>query len=386
MRRVLFVDDERPLLDGLSKALRPFRHQWVMRFSITGEEALQLMEQEPFDVVISDARMPGMDGERLLREVQRRWPSTLRIVLSGQTDKEAARRLLIVAHQFLSKPCPSKLLFDTVERACMLGDLLETPLLKDAICGLALLPSLPGPHARLEQALSNPAVDLATVAAIVSTDPGLAARALQMVNSAFFGLARPVATIHEAVFFLGLEACAEVLRSTRVLVADPSLLDTLARRTACLATVSSQLLDDSPEAQIAYAAGLLCELGVMVLAARLGPLYATVWRDHVEGTTLCQAEVLCFGTNHCEVGAGLLGLWNFPPVLVDAVGFHHTPSGAGPHGSSSVRSAVQLAAAIDEEDFAPRSSSRVGQSRQIADALGLSPQLASLRSAAVEAR
>ena len=89
-----------------------------------GEAALDVMKSETCDVVVSDMRMPGMDGAALLKAVQQEYPDTVRIVLSGHTELEAALRAIPVAHQFLSKPCDAQTIREVVERACDLQAIL----------------------------------------------------------------------------------------------------------------------------------------------------------------------------------------------------------------------------------------------------------------------
>ncbi len=71
---VLFVDDEQAILDGLRNSLRKERKRWDMSFALGGQQALEAMKQTPADVVITDMRMPGMDGAELLRQIQRDFP------------------------------------------------------------------------------------------------------------------------------------------------------------------------------------------------------------------------------------------------------------------------------------------------------------------------
>src|SRR5579862_1975913 len=108
MKRILFVDDERRVLEGLQRMLRPHRSQWHMRFANSGQEALAMLEEGSYDVIVSDMRMPGMDGAQLLETVRERYPGMIRIVLSGHSDVEAALRAVPVAHQFLAKPCDAE--------------------------------------------------------------------------------------------------------------------------------------------------------------------------------------------------------------------------------------------------------------------------------------
>ena len=80
---VLFVDDEPFVLQGLQRMLRPMREEWDMHFVGSGDEALRLMEERGCEVVISDMRMPGMNGAQLLTELKDRYPGTVRLILSG---------------------------------------------------------------------------------------------------------------------------------------------------------------------------------------------------------------------------------------------------------------------------------------------------------------
>jgi response regulator RpfG family c-di-GMP phosphodiesterase len=85
---VLCVDDEPNILSALRRTLRADRHRVLIAQS--GPEALDLLEREPVDIVISDMRMPGMDGAALLERVHQRWPSNIRVLLTGHADTSAA--------------------------------------------------------------------------------------------------------------------------------------------------------------------------------------------------------------------------------------------------------------------------------------------------------
>jgi len=103
MKRILFVDDDPNVLQGLQRMLYPMRREWEMAFAQSGAEALQLLEANHFDVVVTDLRMPQMDGVQFLTEVRRRHPDTVRITLSGEVGQTMALRSVGPAHQCLSK-------------------------------------------------------------------------------------------------------------------------------------------------------------------------------------------------------------------------------------------------------------------------------------------
>src|ERR1041384_908047 len=99
--RILFVDDEPNVLGGLRRMLRPLHKEWINEFAEGGQQALAVLEKEPFDIIVSDMRMPGMTGAQLLEEVGKRFPHMVRIILTGQCDEESGLRALRVAHQML---------------------------------------------------------------------------------------------------------------------------------------------------------------------------------------------------------------------------------------------------------------------------------------------
>lgn len=123
--RILFVDDETNILDGLRRMLRCMKHEWDMEFVENGLEALKLIEQEPFDVVVSDMLMPGMDGFELLTQVKQRYPMIVRIIFSGYLEREMILKSIKLAHQYLSKPCAAETLISKVKQSFELHDHLE---------------------------------------------------------------------------------------------------------------------------------------------------------------------------------------------------------------------------------------------------------------------
>lgn len=377
MRRILLVDDEPRVLEGLKKSLRVYRDRWTVVAANSAEAAIAELEQTTFEAVITDARMPRVGGAELLRHVVSRWPAMLRFVLSGQTDAQANDQLAFLAHQFFAKPTGSSELFERVEHACRLADLLAPPAVRAALCGLTVLPEFPWLVERLGQALDDPRTSLTALGRILAQGPGLAARALQLANSEFFGRGRAVVDIPEAAALLGKEGCRAVLASVVPLSADGRMLDELSRRVTSLARLSAAACSNC---EAAYAAGLLAHLGTLVLAHGAGARYQEVWADHLGGAPLEDCEARRLGNTHCRVGATLLGLWRLPSPLVDAVGLQPAPPFGVP--GESVTCAVKLAHAVDAEQ-----QSELGTSAHVsalAGELALASKLEALRRLARE--
>ena len=144
MRKILFVDDEVKVLEGLRRMLRSLRRDWDMVFVENGPDALDRLAMSSFDVVVSDMRMPGMDGSELLQQIANCHPATVRMILSGQCDHNAVLKCVGPTHQFLTKPCASELLKDTVARACRLRDHLPDEWIKQVVSSVQSLPSWGG--------------------------------------------------------------------------------------------------------------------------------------------------------------------------------------------------------------------------------------------------
>ena len=204
-KRILFVDDEINILKGLQRSLRPLRKFWDMVFSEGGENALKLLEKHSFDVIVTDMRMPGMDGAQLLKIVQDKYPMMVRIILSGHSDREMIMKIVKSAHQYLSKPCEKKVLVTAITRSCSLRDILNKKVLQQLLGGIETMPSLPSLYAQIVEEIKSPAASVASVGEIISKDMGMTAKVIQLVNSAFFSIPRHISNAQEAVVLLGID-------------------------------------------------------------------------------------------------------------------------------------------------------------------------------------
>ncbi|MEZ4503307.1 MAG: response regulator [Dehalococcoidia bacterium] len=357
-RRVLFVDDEPRVLRGLRRLLDPMRDEWEISFAESGAEALDKLSEAEFDAVVTDMRMPGMDGAELLHEVLRRHPHTVRIVLSGQSDQETRLRAAGPTHQFLTKPCDEETLRRTLTRACDLRDLLRRDSLRRLVGQLKTLPSLGTVQRDLRTELMSPDPSMRKVGDLISQDVAMTAKVLQLVNSSFFGAPKRVGSVSEAVLMLGLNVIRDLMLTESVFgayMADGALelvepirdhsdfVGGLAYEIAAAEGADLQVRGD------AQLAGQLHDAGALVLAANMPMEFrkaAAVAR--MRNIERWQGEVELFGADHGEVGAYLLGIWGIPDPIVEAVAFHHRPAQAPTHGFTPL-TAVHVADALAHE-------------------------------------
>jgi putative nucleotidyltransferase with HDIG domain len=313
------------------------------------------MAERPTDVLITDMRMPGMDGDELLAAVRDRYPHTVRMVLTGQCGKGAVIRLIPLAHRILTKPFDADRLRNILTRTRSLRNLLSNPALIAVIGHLGGLPAVSAVHARVLAELDDPDVSLSDVAEIVAEDVGLVTKLMHMANSALFGLRQPVTSPMKAVQVLGVEMTRATVLATRVLDRyDPRKLlpysiENLwphSIRTAKVAGMISQREGGGERSSDAALAGLLHDVGRLILADRRADDYREVLRlTTTEGLSVVHAEFRVFGATHAEVGAYLLGLWGLPESVVEAVAWHHSPSHC-PAAAFTSLTAVHVAEAV----------------------------------------
>jgi HD-like signal output (HDOD) protein len=364
-KRILFVDDEPMVLSGLERSLRPMRSEWEMVFATGGMEALAAIDSQPFDIIVTDMRMPGMDGAQLLEEVQKRSPQTLRMVLSGQSDRETILRSVNPAHQFVSKPCEVDELRSRLIRAFALKDLLQNPGLRELVTKLDNLPSLPHVYVQLNQELRRLEPNLQRIDELIGADMAMTAKVLKLVNSAFFCLPCEISHASHAVKLLGLDTLKALVLTAHVFeqfesplltledvqqISDHSLaVSNSARKIARFEHADQRTQDE------AFTAGLLHDAGKLILASTLVEQYGKVLEYSVKADVgLFAAEREVLGCSHGQIAAYLFGAWGLPGTIVEAVAWHHEPT-----ESLSVKfsplAAVHAASAFHDE----KSSSRL---------------------------
>lgn len=337
--KVLFVDDESRVLDGLRRQFRVLRSEWDMRFVDSGAAALRELEREPADVVVTDMRMPGMTGSQLLLEVQKRWPSSARIILSGQTDQADLDAGLGAIHQFLQKPCDGDVLRAAIDSIREMTATLHCPELQRIVSGLTSLPVVTRVLGELTDALNDERAGSEEISRIVQRDIGLSAKIIQMANSAFFGLFRRVTTLTEAVTLLGAGGI-------RALAIANHLFERLGQDEACgpdIARLWSASVEIGGEAARASAegghpnsvrdqamlAGMLSLVGRAAIAKGIPQKFAQARaRSAASQIPLYAAEAIDCGAAQHVVGSFALRLWGFDESITQSVLHQVEPSAA----------------------------------------------------------
>lgn len=331
MTRIVFVDDEPSILQGIRRMLRAARDLgWELEFFDDARKALDGMATRPCDIVVSDLRMPGMDGVEFLGEVHKSQPGTIRIILSGHADKEVILRSTEHADQFLSKPCDGTLLMSTLKTADRQRQRLGTQGVANLAARLRRVPGLPETYSRIIEELNRPEPDIDVIGKIVASDISMSAQVLHLVNSSFFGLRNPVAKPADAVRVLGtetirclalsiglfekIEAAPDVITTLKQINTHCVHVGALARRLARQLRLSPAAIDQVTQA------GMLHEIGEFAIADSFPDVFRKAHSAAADGKgSVLALERELLGLSYADVGAYMLGVWGLPEVTLTAI-------------------------------------------------------------------
>jgi putative nucleotidyltransferase with HDIG domain len=334
MIRIIFVEDNAIEMSNMRRSLSVMRREWDMKFFTSAEDALIAMAERPFDVVVTDYEMGGMNGLELLALSQYQYPRAVRVLLSDAVDADGVIRSAGVAHRMLRKPCDPAELLAAIQRAYELEQRLNDPDLQSMISEVGNLPMPSRTVLQLNDLLCREETTLLQVADVVASDINLTAKLLQVVNSAYFSLAHQITDVREAVAYLGLDAVRNLCVSIEMLkefeqppALVESIVDEIHDHSLAVAYLARQMMPDRISGSDAYVAALLHDVGKLVIAQKMPEQFLEM---HVQtmrsNLPLTEVEMEVIGGHHSDIGALLLDLWGLPTHIVEAVARHHDAS------------------------------------------------------------
>ncbi len=334
--RVLFVDDDRRVLSGLKRSLRHKRDEWEMEFFGSAIDALEAISDNPCDVVVTDIRMPGMDGVELIERVNQQYPDIIRIMLSGESDDEKFVKSANLAHYCLSKPTDADTISEVITRLLTVRDKVNNSRMS-LLMSLKSIPSLPTLYTQLVMEINSEKNTSNSIAAIIEKDIGMTAKVLKLVNSSFYGMRNKVHSVAFAISLLGsntlksfvlfykLNNAYESLRMKNLNVNQlwkiSEQISLLAAAIANSEHASKKIIDD------VMVSGLLQSLGILVLANHAPRSYEKILRDISDNDGfLVEAERRVLGMSHLEAASYVLEIWGLPESVYRSVEQCHSPS------------------------------------------------------------
>ena len=369
--RILLVGDTASLPAELTEFIADLGEDWQPLTATDGHAAMTAVATQGVDAVIVCPQLPDLNATTLLGQIRTLRPETIRIALvdAQHGNRPPPARLIGVAHRFLPLPLAPEVLLEALTSLEELREVLDSPRLRDAIGRIEKLPSPPHLYLSLTQALEHDDdADSADVAKLVAADPAIAAKVLQLSNSAFFSQGRTIADLRTAVTRLGLATLRDLVLASEVFSA-PTLStaerNSLQQRALLASRLAARLLPES-SAELGATAALLADIGLLLPGVRNERTEPSLAGDTRPG--------------HAEAGAYLLGLWGLPMPIIEAVAFHLQPQRANTR-SFWVTGAVHVALALVngdpvDEDYLQRAGvlNKLPQWREHANSLmGLTP-------------
>ncbi|WP_114784214.1 HDOD domain-containing protein [Vibrio tetraodonis] len=324
--KILLVDDEEMILRGLKRAL--FANKWSIFIATSGQEALQILESQAIDIVISDILMPKMNGAQLLEKVSKKYPSVIRASLSGYSDGDLTIRGGFFSHLAFTKPCDPKTLEREINRISMLLEVFPDNIIQNAISSINSLPTYPANFYQMKRILECDQPSLDDLADTLIQDPALSAKIIQISNNAMFHCGKDTVCLKEAVTRLGIQAISNILdmmEAHSISNNSPSAqLQELQANSYKVASLAAKMVPDD-EKDFTYLAGLLHRIGEYVRLKITPDLMRALLDPKTKGRDKSHIETHIFKTDSYQLAVYLLSYWGFPQKMLDAISLQNTP-------------------------------------------------------------
>ncbi|MFP4417998.1 MAG: HDOD domain-containing protein [Chitinivibrionales bacterium] len=330
-KKILFVDDERNVLRSMVRAFMDSDYE--LECVENAGDALQILEDNSVDMIVSDMRMPGMNGYELLRMVRERYPEVIRIILSGYAEKETLVKAVMdgTAKAYMTKPWDNEKLRQEVSSIlASYQSTRESGVLK-LINAIDRLPVLPAAYRHIISLIEKD-TSMNQIAQFIESEPEYAANVLRTVNSAFYGIR--TGSVKKAIVYLGLNTVKNIVLSSEafVLLSEGPVPKEEVELLWQHSSLCNRLLHGLYQAfykkkipeQFA-AAGLLHDIGHLIILKYFPREFAAIhaYCKDEKKHQMTDIERQIIGAAHTQLGGYLLDWWNLPSDIVDACLHHH---------------------------------------------------------------
>ncbi len=206
---------------------------------------------------------------------------------------------------------------------------------EDLLKGMVQLSSLPVIYSKVNEAVNNPRSSMKDISNIISDDPGLTSRLLQVVNSAFYGFPTKIETVSRALFIVGTQQIRDLALATSIMSLFKGIPEDLVsmesfwkHSVACgiAAKILATYRRSEMNVERFFAAGIIHDIGRLVIYMKI-PEEARemILLAKADGRSLYTVEKERLGFDHTKLGRVLVQFWNLPPSLEEVVAYHHSP-------------------------------------------------------------
>ncbi len=272
--QILCIDDDEFMLKATHRLVRRLKPDWTLNVTsdpINWEQHIDA--SSPPSLVVSDLLMPKLRGDELLKQIAVKYPATIRAMMTGDSTRNIPELAIANAHFILPKPFSEQdfsYVLDSVER---LHQLPFSEATKRQLAGLESVPVLPSRIRKILQALRDPEFEIEQLSRMVSEEPALVTRLLQLSNSAYLGFQNQTMSVEVAINRLGLVvtgAIATCMLSQKVfhnvsVESHQAVVDHYLQLAGVCRSLSQKLNFPKSQQECIYLAALFGSLGELVL-------------------------------------------------------------------------------------------------------------------------
>lgn len=300
------------------------------------DKAWEQLSAHSVELVICDMHLPDVGGHRFLKQVRQRYPSVIRIIMSGFGEgKDVVESLRDgSARMYVVKPWDERKLLTEVMNLVRLGDMFKSRQLLDVFNNMKELPALPETYTKICGLIEEEA-GIEAIAKVVEQDQTIAVKLLQVANSVYYSM--NTGSVRQAIVFMGLTNLKTIVLGLTVMKQLEGLQggffskEVLWEHADRVNRITHQLFNrclGRPMKDSEATAGLLHDIGRVLLLKDYSRSYAGVAKAAFGNreSTFRETEKSLMGISHDEVGGFLLNWWSLPQPIVEAAMFHHDPA------------------------------------------------------------
>ena len=335
--RILIVADDAGDFQAAKTAFSSLPAGWQVHFSQSEKDALCYLDQCEFDVIFVDLSAGPFAGAQFLHEVWKKHPRTVRYLLVESMDTDMIVTCVLGAHQFVPKPLTQSSIATALNRVQTLNRMVRVPHVQTLVSRIRSFPGRPAIYLQVMRELRSKNASAQVVGELVAQDLSISTKLIQIVNSAYYGMAQEIYDPTEAVLLIGMQTTASLVLSIEAFAhfdkVKPryNLTDRVWRHCQSVAQsakrISEVVTTDPTIANEAYTAGLLHDIGKLALAMNFEEEYQAILNlAQSRRLPLWKVEGDVLGANHAEVGGYMLATWGMPFAMIEAVAGHHLPA------------------------------------------------------------
>lgn len=362
--RVMFIDDDERLLASVRRQLMMRLSGCELLFCSSAKEALLAVQEKAPVAVVSDVRMPVIDGPTLLRAIGKDHPDTIRFALTGQSTVQQLEQAYAVTHQVFTKPYPAEKIGDTILQAMQFRSALDQCPYRSRLTSINNSSMNLRRASEVIQLLDNPETTTEELCSCIESDGAARTRLLSISNSAFFSPAKPITTVAGAVVLLGFAFVKAIYLACQLLQATENSVSFEKETQACfekgvavgvqvqrIARLKKSTPHHRDSAMIAALFHQYGRVQVASVASEALKEFKLACRSNAntDSITISQIENQHFGASLGKIAAYVLFIHGLDAAICEAIaGQHSEPSDETEPIKALLYEAIQTGQSINE--------------------------------------